>query len=345
MVQVADRPESGRSTSNQALGAGSLFKETGRNKGKKFLHATFMTVNEDDLPHPLDLPTLSSKPCYSDLVLLLDKITPPPPSWSDPIPPSRYNYAPWLTRLIASPMTWLSSSEAETISSMASNNLALRAGRTALPDITRTFIVEDHEIQLFEPSLTGDSLGHKTWGASLLLARRLSSLYRYSTSVYLNPKSTCKCLGLGEGTGLLGIAAAKVTSWRLMLTDLLSITDNLQRNVLYNCGESVDVKALDWMNPPEDIRPNSFQVIIASDLFYDPRHPELVVAMMERYLKRNTEARVVLEFPLRSSHKAEVSDFTRRMENSFVMEASGEETGRDDWDTDIECRWVIYRWK
>lgn len=317
------------------------------NKGKKFLLTTLMTAddNDDSLPHPLDLPTLSSKPSYSDLFLLLDKITPPPPSWNEPIPRSKYNYTSWLTRLIASPMTWLSPSEAETISSMASNNLVLRAGRTALSDITRTFTVAEHEISLFEPSWTGDALGHKTWGASLLLARRLHSLHLVSDSRYLSPKSACKCLGLGEGTGLLGIAAAKAMSWRLTLTDLPIITMNLQRNVLYNCGESVDVKALDWLDPPDDIPQNSFEVIIASDLFYDPHHPRMVVAMLERYLKKDPEARVVLEFPLRPSHTAEVSDFGKRMDISFVLEASGEETGRDDWDTDIECRWVIYRWK
>jgi predicted nicotinamide N-methyase len=154
-------------------------------------------------------------------------------------------------------------------------------------------------------------------------------------------------LGLGEGTGLLGIAAAKVMSWRLTLTDLPSIIDNLQRNVHYNCGESVAVKDLDWMDPPEDIhiQQGSFEVIIASDLFYDPHHPKMVVTMLERYLKRDPEARVVLEFPLRTSHEAEVLDFTKRMEKSFVLEASGEEIGRDDWDTGIECRWMIYRWK
>jgi predicted nicotinamide N-methyase len=115
--------------------------------------------------------------------------------------------------------------------------------------------------------------------------------------------------------------------------------------VLYNCGESVDVKALDWLDPPDDIPQNSFEVIIASDLFYDPHHPKMVVEMLERYLKKELEARVVLEFPLRPSHMAEVMDFEKRMNISFVLEASGQETGRDDWDTDIECRWVIYRWR
>ena len=184
----------------------------------------------EDLPHPLDLPSLSSKPSYSTLSSILEKLTPPPPSWAvnQIICRTTYNYTPWLTRLIATPMPWLTSSENEAVVSMASNNLALRAGRTAAPDMTRTFIVDDHEITLFEPSWTGDSIGHKTWGASLILARHLSSLHNLSTSSYLLPTSTGKCLGLGEGTGLLGIAAVKVTNWTVTLTDLPCITGNLE---------------------------------------------------------------------------------------------------------------------
>jgi Lysine methyltransferase len=306
---------------------------------------------EDDekLPHPLDLPSLSSKPSYITLQSILDRLTPPPPSWT--IPPTvsqkTHNYTTWLTRIIATPMPWLSPTESETIISMASNNLALRAGRTAAPDMTRTFLVDNHEITLFEPSWTGDSLGHKTWGSSLLLARRLSSLHTVSTSPYLAPSTDVKCLGLGEGTGLLGIAAVKVMNWRVTLTDLPSITGNLRRNVEYNCHERAEVKDLDWMNPPgdEEIARGSYQVIIASDVFYDSHHPQMFVAMLERYLKRDDDARIVLTYPLRVSHKTLLADWEERVGLSFVVEKVGEESGMDDWDTEIRCRWVIYKWK
>ena len=307
---------------------------------------------EDDgenLPHPLDLPSLSSKPSYSTLLSILEKLTPPPPSWTinQITPRTQHNYTPWLTRLIASPMPWLTPSENENIVSMASNILALRAGRTAAPDMTRSFTVDDHEITLFEPSWTGDSIGHKTWGASLLLARHLSSLHKLSTSSYLLPTSTGKCLGLGEGTGLLGIAAVKVTSWTVTLTDLPCITGNLRRNVKFNCSERAVVKDLDWMHPPdeEDIASGFFDVIIGSDLFYDPHHPKMVVTMLERYLKKDCDSRVVIGYPLRTSHSAEVSDFEQRSAKSFEIECSGKEIGMDDWDTEIHCRWLIYKWK
>lgn len=301
----------------------------------------------EDLPHPLDLPSLSSKPSYSTLSSILEKLTPPPRSWTTNRFNRTYNYAPWLTRLIAVPMPWLTSSENEVIVSMASYNIALRAGRTAAPDMTRTFTVDDHKITLFEPSWTGDSIGHKTWGASLLLARRLSSLHNLSTSPYLLPTSTGNCLGLGEGTGLLGIAAVKLMSWTVMLTDLPCITGNLRRNVEFNCSERAVVKDLDWMDPPdeEEIAPGFFDVIIASDLFYDPHHPAIVVTMLERYLKKDCDARVVIGYPLRISHSAEVADFERRTAKSFAIEWSGKEIGMDDWDTEIHCKWLIYKWK
>src|SRR5277367_271740 len=128
--------------------------------------------DEEEFPHPLDLPVLSSKPSYHTLVSILQKLTPPPPSWSIQRNTHRspHNYAPWLTTLVATPMPWLTESESDAIVSMASNNLALRAGRTAAPNITRPFLVDEQQIVLFEPSWTGDSIGHKTWAASLLLA-------------------------------------------------------------------------------------------------------------------------------------------------------------------------------
>ena len=305
--------------------------------------------DENELPHPLDLPALSSKPSFRTLVSILQKLTPPPPSWSvqAKTPRSSYNYTPWLTRLVATPTPWLTDTESDTIISMASNNLALRAGRTAAPNMTRTFTVDNHDIVLFEPSWTGDSIGHKTWGASLLLARRFSTLHSFSTSAILGPTSKCKCLGLGEGTGLLGIAAVKVMSWTVTLTDLPCIIPNLKRNVDFNCSERADVLALDWMDPPpnEIIGFNSFDVVIGSDLFYDSHHPGLVVEMIRRYLKKDSESRMVIAFPLRKSHTAEIVDFEEGMAASFTIEHSGEEVGMDDWDTEIHCKWVIYRWK
>ena len=303
--------------------------------------------DETDLPHPLDLPLLSSKPSYAKLRSVLEKLTPPLPLWTAKrrFPSTPHNYTPWLTRIIATPMPWLAPSDSETIISMASNNLALRAGRTAAPDMKRTFTVENHEIVLFEPSWTADLAGHKTWGASLLLAKRLSTLHTISKSSYLDSSFSGKCLGLGEGTGLLGISAVKVMAWNVTLTDLPLITSNLRKNVEYNCRERADVKDLDWMDPPDDIKENSFDIIIGSDLIYDAHHPRLVAQMLERYLKKDNDARVVVVYPLRKSYSTEIADFEDFLAQLFTIEATGEETGTDDWDTEVLFRWTIYMWK
>src|SRR5580704_725777 len=191
---------------------------------------------ENRLPHPLSLPLLSTKPSYKVLTTLLQKITPPPPSWTIPSKSAivarsngEYNYIPWLTRIICTPLYWLTPLESDTIISLASNNLALRAGRVALPDLTRSFLVNGNTIKLFEPSWVGDSLGHKTWGTSFLLAQRVGYLKDLSGSKYFRAGEKTRCLGLGEGTGLVGIAVAKIMSWDIMLTDLPRITDNLRR--------------------------------------------------------------------------------------------------------------------
>jgi len=290
---------------------------------------------EDDPPHPLDLPSLCSQPSYNTLISLFSKITPPPPSWTTNPSPSQiqHNYTPCLTRLISTPMPWLSESEAETITSMASTSLALRAGRTAAPDMLRAFDVEGHDIELFEPSWTGDSVGHKTWAASLLLAQRLSSMYMVSTSPFLKASIGGRCLGLGEGT--------------VTLTDLPGITGNLKKNVQRNCSERSEVRELDWRDPPshEVIPFGSFDIVIGSDLFYEAEHSWMVIAMVERYLRRDSESRFIVAYPLRALHLKEITDFEERAGKRFDVEAFGEEIGVEDWGSEVVCRWSIYKWK
>ena len=306
-------------------------------------------VEEGDLPHPLDLPSLCSKPSYNTLISLFSKITPPPPSLTTnaSTPRIQHNYTAWLTRLISTPMPWLNESEAETIVSMASTNLALRAGRTAAPDMLRVFQVEGLDIELYEPTWTGDSIGHKTWAASLLLARRLSSMYMISTSPFLKASVGGRCLGLGEGTGLLGIATVKLMAWTVTLTDLPGITDNLKKNVERNCSERWEVRELDWRDPPcDEVIPfGSFDVVVGSDLFYEVEQPRMVVAMVERYLKPDLESRFIVGYPLRASHLREILDFEERMGKVCDIEASGEEVGIEDWGSEVVCRWSIYKRK
>jgi hypothetical protein len=52
--------------------------------------------------------------------------------------------------------------------------------------------------------------------------------------------------------------------------------------------------------------------------------------------------RVVTEYPLRSSHAAEVKDFEEsRATRSFIVENTSEEVGKDDWDAEVPCSLVL----
>ncbi|KAI7533823.1 hypothetical protein KC331_g12871 [Hortaea werneckii] len=101
-------------------------------------------------------------------------------------------------------------------------------------------------IHLHEPALTADNLGLKTWASSYLLAKRLVLLHsdnNESDSTTTNPLAPAllpilppdaEILELGSGTGLVGMAAARVLQRKVWLTDLEGIVGNLERNVRGN---------------------------------------------------------------------------------------------------------------
>ncbi|KAI6892878.1 hypothetical protein KC334_g13122, partial [Hortaea werneckii] len=107
---------------------------------------------------------------------------------------------------------------------------------------------EDDEvlsIHLHEPALTADNLGLKTWASSYLLAKRLVLLHSdnnesdsttYPSAPTLLPTlpPDAEILELGSGTGLVGMAAARVLQRKVWLTDLEGIVGNLERNVRGN---------------------------------------------------------------------------------------------------------------
>lgn len=85
------------------------------------------------------------------------------------------------------------------------------------------------EIELVEPTLTGDNVGHKTWLSAYLLARHLPVMieklhphpHPSVQSLIPNPSRPMRILELGSGTGLVGItAAALLPHAHVRLTDL-----------------------------------------------------------------------------------------------------------------------------
>ena len=165
----------------------------------------------------------------------------------------------------------------------------------ARPTCTRTFTIPGPvigtapiEIRLLEPTLTNDNLGHKTWIASYLLARRLPSLRERLPPLQNIPVRLirrARVLELGSGTGLLGIAAAAIyPEATYHLTDLPEIVPNLEFNISANAALFQDstrpegqypitAAVLNW----EDARPQPtykrYDVILASDLLYSQQAP------------------------------------------------------------------------
>ena len=116
-------------------------------------------------------------------------------------------------------------------------------------------------VRLYEPTLTGDNLGHKTWVASYLLAKLLPSLLLTHCPWIHDTRP--RILELGAGTGLVGLAASGMFVADIMLTDLEAILGNLRHNVEKNAslavGEKngmqgmVQVSVLDWSIPGKSI--------------------------------------------------------------------------------------------
>ncbi|KAF8243541.1 hypothetical protein K440DRAFT_664074 [Wilcoxina mikolae CBS 423.85] len=204
------------------------------------------------------------------------------------------------------------------------------------------------EITLCEPALTADNLGLKTWASSYLLSKRLSLI----SSNLLPISPTTRALELGAGTGLVGLAAAAIFKVPVLLTDLPEIVPNLSRNIEANAHLDIDAEAkvLDWKRipvppPPEKDR---YDVVLAADPLYSAEHPQLLVGMIGVWLKHNSDARAVVEMPLRVGYERERDDFrTRMVDRGLEVAEEGVETGWDDWGAEggeVKCWWSVWKW-
>jgi D-xylulose reductase len=216
--------------------------------------------------------------------------------------------------------------------------------------MSRTFRIptasESFDLTIHEPALTGDDLGLKTWAASYMLAKRLSSF----DLIPSDTQQRLQVLELGSGTGLVGLAMAGLGA-DVVLTDMSSICSNLARNaqsnheVVTRNGGSTRTAILDWTRPTsceplpdsnaaDDSRgiPEKFPVILAADSLYSPEHPRMLVDTIEVWLSPDRNAKVIAEFPYRDAYLPEIKDFRQRMQDiGLRIVEEGEEEGYDDW--------------
>ena len=282
---------------------------------------------------------------------------------------------------------WIEDDEhKEQIWEAASQRLSERSGRTAMGAITRSFAIplsptipfdkctqntsfdkelsQKHDnstmvqLTLYEPPMTSDNLGLKTWASSYLLAKQLCSLRQYIPDL----AADASILELGAGTGLVGMAAALVYERHAILTDLPEIVPNLEQNARSNseaitsCGGTASAAVLDWTRPSEleldsfDGSPNSFPLIVVADPIYSSDHPRMLVDAIKCHLSTDENARLVIELPLREAYADERQDLRDRLAGiGLRIIEQGEEVGYDDWSagqgeelSEVKCWWSVW---
>ena len=330
----------------------------------------------------MDLPQLYQRPSASTLLSTLSDLKVEPTSWDNtPKSPTKrrkvsHDGVPaYLTRIVSSRLAWIEDEKVkEQIWEAASARLSERSGRSAMGDLTRTFkipiesfVIPENEadktlkIELHEPALTADNLGLKTWASSYLLAKRFFVLKDQLPKCSYGGGD--EILELGSGTGLVGLAAAATFRAHTVLTDLPDIVPNLERNRLANTiriemrSGTAETAVLDWRQPEGLVgsrkRPrNSFKMIVAADPIYSSEHPRQFVQTVNCHLKREKEASVVLEMPLREAYAEQRKDLRQRMEKlGLKVIDEGEEVGYDDWSDskdgerkEVRCWWSVWTW-
>ncbi|KAJ2024902.1 hypothetical protein IWW57_003568 [Coemansia sp. S610] len=109
-------------------------------------------------------------------------------------------------------------------------------------------------IAVHEPSFVHADVGCKTWGAAILLARRIA---RQSVDI----SAFQRCIELGSGTGLLGLAAgcalrglegASVTMTDYLPVLIQAAREGARANGLLDNGAIVPMK-MDWFEMAQDI--------------------------------------------------------------------------------------------
>ncbi|GAA6049597.1 hypothetical protein NBRC10513_005933 [Rhodotorula toruloides] len=198
--------------------------------------------------------------------------------------------------------------------------------------------LSDIALTIRDGTLVEASTGHRTWGAATLFSHRLAS--SPSTFLALSPSNErpLRVLELGSGTGLVGLAAAKVlqaldVSARVVLSDggdepetvLANLRENVEANFPFadaaNSCVKVDVQRLDWRDYlPSSPLANShlqeerYDLLLGTDLAYERGQATLLHSAVAGLLRFPSpsfdELKPVfwLTIALRPTHVAEIAE-------------------------------------
>ncbi|KAI0392768.1 putative methyltransferase-domain-containing protein [Xylariaceae sp. FL0594] len=330
--------------------------------------------------NPRDFPQVWERPSFRDLLACLKSLRVEPPVW-DPTAPKnvtrqqqentaryRSEVASYLSGIVSSGLKWIEDDgEKEIIWEEAGRCLSERCGRAGMGKVTRTWPFHRREppfeLVVREPPITGDSLGHKTWGSSYLMAQLLDDVASGPLAHLLpeSPHAPVSVLELGSGTGLLGMAAAAVWRTEVVLSDLPDIMANLDYNVEKNratverLGGQLSSGTLTWGsregNDAIFSLKNRFNIILSADGIYDDNHPDLLSSAIHEHLANGADSRAIVMVPIRDQiTKRLIMQFQSKMRTGSLALVVIEEhtiTGQDDWGDDdesqtVECWWAVF---
>ncbi|XVF51900.1 hypothetical protein PTKIN_Ptkin04bG0221700 [Pterospermum kingtungense] len=142
-----------------------------------------------------------------------------------------------------------------------------------------------HELDDVYDRATGRPLtGSWVWDSALVLSHWIS------THLNIQGKAVIE---LGAGAGLPGLTAALLGASRVMLTDVQPLLPGLSKNVEANgFKERVEVKELVWGSDEsvsEITASGTFDVVLMSDVFFDPEDMESLGRTLKRVCGQGTE--------------------------------------------------------
>jgi len=154
---------------------------------------------------------------------------------------------------------------------------AVNAGATCCRELalgTESVVVAEAPARL--------GIGGKLWDAALALLAHVGSTAGTDECV-----AGKRVLELGSGVGAVGIGAKLFGAQRVTLTDVAAVVSLLEANIELNNVEDVTAVALDWFEDvPQAVLDEPFDLILASDVVYDPDLHAPLLKTLEVLLER-----------------------------------------------------------